>query len=173
MATMEQRLRDLATTAATALKQSRVLINGNVADLSALTTSDKANLVAAINSLKALVDSQAGAARINDSATTSLVETYSATKIHQVVTDAINALEGGASSALDTLGELAAAIGNDANFAATITAALSNRVRFDTDVQGLTTGQKAAARKNIDAYGSTEIGNPDTDFAAVFSTGLQ
>ena len=72
---------------------------------------------------------------------------------------------------MDTLDELAAALGDDANFAATVTAALGNRVRVDV-AQSLTTPQKAQARTNIDAYGSVEIGNPDTDFVAVFQAGL-
>jgi len=170
--TQEERLRQLATTAASALKATRTLLNGNATNLNALQTTARDNLVAAINELKLGLDTLATTSVIDDGATTSANKTYSVSKIRQLITDSINALEGGASTALDTLGELAAAIGNDANFAATITQALGNRVRTDTDQQGLSTGQKAAARKNIDAYGSVELGNPDTDFALVFTTGL-
>lgn len=49
---------------------------------------------------------------------------------------------------LDTLKELADAIGDDPNFAATMTAALGNRLRFDA-AQSLTTGQKAQAIANL------------------------
>jgi hypothetical protein len=49
---------------------------------------------------------------------------------------------------LDTLKELADAIGDDPNFAATMTAALGNRLRFDA-AQSLTTGQKAQAVANL------------------------
>lgn len=54
MATLETRLRDLATAVGTQVKALRTLINGNVADLSALTTTAKNNLVAAINEVRAL-----------------------------------------------------------------------------------------------------------------------
>jgi uncharacterized protein affecting Mg2+/Co2+ transport len=49
---------------------------------------------------------------------------------------------------LDTLNEIAAALGNDANFSTTITTALGSRVRFDA-AQTLTTGQKAQALSNL------------------------
>ena len=49
MATLQTRLQDLATRIATEVKALRTLINGNAADLTALTTTAKSNLVAAIN----------------------------------------------------------------------------------------------------------------------------
>jgi hypothetical protein len=49
---------------------------------------------------------------------------------------------------LDTLNELAAALGNDPSFATTITNALAARLRFDA-AQTLTTGQKAQALANL------------------------
>lgn len=61
---------------------------------------------------------------------------------------AIAALQGGASSALDTLNELAAALGDDPDFAATIAAALGERVRHDA-AQVLTATQQGRARANI------------------------
>ncbi len=47
-----------------------------------------------------------------------------------------NSLVDGAGAALDTLNELAAALGDDPNFATTIAGELNNRVRFrsDTDI---------------------------------------
>lgn len=170
MATLQVRIQNLATRIATECKALRTLINGNAADLSALTTANKTNLVAALNEVKASI--AAAGAQINDGSNASLTETYSITKIRDLVTTSINALATGAPAALDTLDELAAALGDDANFAATMTNALGNRVRVDTAAQGLTQAQRANARTNIDAYGSEEIGNPDTDFANVFATGL-
>jgi hypothetical protein len=165
MATLETRLRDLATRVGTECKAIRTLTNGNAADLSALTTTAKNNLVAALNEVRSLA---ASSAAINDAATASGT-TWSSSKIDSQITSAINALATGAPAALDTLDELAAALGDDANFAATTTVALGNRVRHDTAAQGLTLTQKQNARTNIDAYGSVEIGNPDTDFVAVFN----
>jgi hypothetical protein len=60
----------------------------------------------------------------------------------------INALVAGAPAALDTLDELAAAIGDNTNYAASVTASLGNRLRVDA-AQGLTAPQQAQARDNL------------------------
>lgn len=70
------------------------------------------------------------------------------------VNDAINALVDGAPAALDTLNELAAAINDDANYAATVTTALGNRLRVDVNNQGLTNTEK---QNGLDNLGITEV----------------
>jgi hypothetical protein len=55
-----------------------------------------------------------------------------------------------APAALDTLNELAAALGNDANFSTTTATALGNRLRVDTAAQSLTSTQKTNAKTNLD-----------------------
>lgn len=65
---------------------------------------------------------------------------------------AINALIGGAPGALNVLAEIAAALGNDANFASTVTVALSNRLRIDT-AQGLNGTQQAQGLANLGISG--------------------
>lgn len=139
MATLSQRVTDLATRIATEFKSVR-------------------STMASINDAVTATTSAWSSSKTNS-------------EIGTQITSRLNTLTGGAPAALDTLNELAAAIGNDANFAATVTTALGNRVRFDA-AQTLTAPQKAQAKTNIDAYGSVEIGNPDTDFVAVFNTGL-
>jgi hypothetical protein len=64
------------------------------------------------------------------------------------VKTAIAALVASAPGALDTLDELAAALGDDANFASTVTAALAARLRFDA-AQSLSAGQKTQAQTNL------------------------
>ncbi len=167
MATFAQRVTDLATRIATESKALRTLINGNAADLSALTTIAKGNLVAAMNELSAKLGGI-----IDDSATASTTKTHSITKIRALIDAAVAALVASSPAALDTLNELAAALGNDANFAATVNTALGNRVRHDTAGQGLTLQQKANARANIDAYGSVELGDPDTNYVTTFNAAL-
>jgi len=54
-----------------------------------------------------------------------------------------------APAALDTLNELAAALGDDANFATTTSTALGNRLRVDTSSQGLTATQQGNAITNL------------------------
>jgi hypothetical protein len=170
---LQNRLTDLATRAATEAKALRTLINGNAADLASLTTTNKASLVAALNELKTAVDAAAGSggAIINDAAQNT-TEAWSGSKVADSITAAVNALIGGAPGALDTLNELAAALNDDANFTATVTTELGKRVRVDTAAQGLDATQKSNARTNIGAVGTAEIGDPETDFVATFNTGL-
>ena len=52
-------------------------------------------------------------------------------------------------AALNTLNELAAALGDDANFSTTMTTALGNRLRVDTASQGLSATQQANAIDNL------------------------
>jgi hypothetical protein len=167
MATLESRLNALAAAIGADVKT----LTARQGDLTALTTTAKSNLVAALNELKALVGSSG--ASINDSATASTTEAWSAKKIGDTLAASISALRdelsGGAGAALDTFAELAAALGNDPSFAATIATALGSRVRFDAE-QTLTLAQKAQARANIDAYGSEEIGDPDADLVAAYAT---
>jgi len=64
---------------------------------------------------------------------------------------AIANLVDSAPNTLNTLNELAAALGDDPNFATTTSTALGNRVRVDINTQNLTTTQKSNARTNIGA----------------------
>lgn len=165
MSNLQVRISDLATRVATECKSIRTLLNGNAADLSSLSTTAKGNLILAINELKSAIDTvSANAGAIND-ATSTASNTWSASKVASEIQAAKNALTNGAASALDTLAELATAIGNDANFASTITTALGKRVRFDS-AQTLTVGEKTQACANLG------IGEPDTDFVAGFNSGL-
>lgn len=72
------------------------------------------------------------------------------TVVDSKISTAINNLINGAGSALDTLNELAAALGNDANFSTTVNTSLGNRLRVDTAAQGLNSTQKTNAKTNID-----------------------
>lgn len=253
-------LSDAFTRVATETKALRTLINGNAIDLSGLTTTAKANLVAAINELDAAVDnlasggsteslndltdvvlttpgaghilrhdgvsfvnvlgadhyqpldqdltdiaaltttpygrdlltlsSQAALMTLISSATVTTkgkvelattTETTAGTDASMAVTPAgakaaidaaIAALVDTAPTTMDTLNEIAAALGDDPNFATTITTALANRVRVDTATQGLTAIQQDNARTNINAASATDVGDTSTNFVAVFEAGL-
>lgn len=174
MATLTTRITDLATRVSTECKAIRTLVNGNASDLAALTTTNKTSLVSALNELQGAISTLQGAGyvTIDDASTSSSTKTWSITKISSEIAAALNALTTGAPTALNTLDELAAALGDDANFASTITTALGNRVRVDTAAQGLSQVQQQNARTNINAMGAEEIGTPDTNFVTVFNTGL-
>jgi hypothetical protein len=166
---------DLATRVATEVKAVRTLLNGNAANNSALTTTAKSNLVAAINEVAASV---ASSSSINDAAT-GTTSTWSSSKIGTEISSATSALVASAPAALNTLDELAAALGDDANFATTTATALGNRVRTDTAAQGLNSTQQGNARTNIAAAAaadlttlSTNVGDTTTNFVTVFEAGL-
>lgn len=82
--------------------------------------------------------------------------------VHAAIAQAISDLVDGSGSALDTLKELADALGNDPNFATTIATALTMRVRVD-DVQTFTTAQKLQGCQNLG------IGDPEQDLVAVYN----
>lgn len=62
---------------------------------------------------------------------------------------------------LDTLNELAAALGDDPNYATTTATALGNRVRVDA-AQTFTEGEKTQGRSNIDAVSTSDSRLSDT-----------
>ena len=61
----------------------------------------------------------------------------------------------GAPSALDTLNELAAALGDDENFASTITTSISNHTSATTSVHGIADTSVLAT----ETYVNTAVGN--------------
>lgn len=113
----------------------------------------------------------ASAGAVIDDTTASTTKVYSSSKVTQYVTDQISAfsqqLIDSAPGTLDTLNELAAALGDDPNFSATVTTALANRIRFDT-AQALTTTQKAQALANIGAISAADVGDTNTSLVAVY-----
>lgn len=132
----------------------------NQGNLASLTTTQKGNLVAALNELKASIG-QAGA-QIDD-VTPSASTTYSSTKINSAINAAIAAVVDGAPTTFDTLKEIADYIASDETAMGTITTALSNRVKFN-EPQTLTELQQIQACENIG------IGDPTTDFEATYTT---
>ena len=153
-----------------------------IGDTTSLTTTAKANLVAAINEVQAAVATlQAGSTTINDPAGNGdTTVTWSADKIHDEIVARVQAakndLLGGAGAALDTLKELADALNNDATYATNIAAMLTKRLAVDA-VQTFTNTEKIQGRQNIGAAADTELqqlktdlGNVDADLVALYNT---
>lgn len=122
--TLDTNLQDFATDVATNAKAMKTLINGNAADLSALTTVQKSNLVAAINEVAAAVG---GSGAVIDDGAPSTLTVWSSNKTNEEIQEAVASIIDGAPELLDTLNELAAAIGDDPNFAATIAAQIGGK----------------------------------------------
>lgn len=168
--TLEQRLIALAQAIGADVK-ALLAAQGS---LSALATTAKASLVAAVNELKTAVDAASGSGvSIDDGAGDGATGvTWSADKIFDAIeaakTAVKNDLTAGAAAALDTLSELAAALNNDPAFAATIAAEIANRVRYDA-AQTLTAPQQTQARANIGAQSAAAIGDPDRDLVADYT----
>ena len=68
---------------------------------------------------------------------------------YDTATNIIASITDSAPGTLDTLNELAAALGDDANFASTTATSLGNRLRVDTAAQGLTGTQQTNALTNL------------------------
>jgi hypothetical protein len=69
---------------------------------------------------------------------------------------------------LDTLNELALALGEDANFSTTVTTALSNRLRVDINNQGLNSTQQGNGRTNLGLGTAATLSS--SEFAAASHT---
>lgn len=134
-------------------------------DLTALSTTAKGNLVAAINELFTMASS-AGATIDDNAGVGATAVAWSADKIVSEIAIARQGVKDdlvdGAGAAFDTLKELADALDNDPNFAATIALDLANRVRYDA-VQTLNTTQKLQACTNIG------VGDPEHDFVTDYT----
>lgn len=140
-------LQNLITRMGTEFKAVRTIISGTATgDASGLQTSDK-TLVGAINEVLGIVPTNAD------------------------LDARIEAIVGSAPDALDTLQEIAQAIGDDANFAGTVTDALGKRLRVDA-AQSLTAAQKTRGQENLNVYSKAAIGDPETDLVAIFEAAL-
>jgi capsid protein len=136
-------------------------VKGRTGVLADLSTTEKSNLVAAINELKTAVLTAI------DDATARTTTTYSSSKIVSLLDVLKTEILGGADPAYDTLVELHRALQSDQTGIAALTAAIDKRVRFDAS-QTLADAEKAQARNNIGAIAAIDVGDTTTDFVALF-----
>lgn len=156
----EAQVDSLTTTIATAVKSNATAI-GTVGDLDTTAT----DLTEAVNEVKVTADAAAGGGvAINDGVTNG-TNAWSSSKIDTEISTAVSGLIDSAPGVLDTLDELAAALGDDANFATTMSTALGLRLRVDAS-QGLTGPQQAQGVANLGLAAS------GVDFAAAFTTAI-
>lgn len=124
----------------------------------------------ALEELQADVDTRATASAMTsgDASTLASANTYSdagdATTLgaaNDYTDTALAAMVNAAPATLDTLDELASALGDDPNFATTVSTSLGNRLRVDTDAQGLNGTQKTNAKTNIDLQNVSNTSDMD------------
>lgn len=160
--TQETRLIALANAIGADIK----LLKAADGDLTALSTTNKTSLVAAINEIYGLMGTD-GAVIDDLSGDGATAVTWSANKIFDSIEAAKAAVKseliGGASAAYDTFVELQGLLEADETLTASLSDAITKRVRFDA-AQTLTVAQQLQACTNIG------IGNPDTDFVAAYNT---
>ncbi|MFT0547506.1 hypothetical protein ACMHYO_14385 [Allopusillimonas ginsengisoli] len=155
--------------------------------LASLTTTDKTNLVNALNEVKASLSSagatindttasastvyssnktqavaNAAAAAIISDGTTGTGTTWSSTKLTAQISAAIAAIVDGAPEAFDTLKELADYAVSDGSAMTALTTAVNNRVRYDA-------AQSLSAPQQLQACNNIGIGDPATDFVAAYT----
>lgn len=151
-------------------------------DLTALNTTAKGNLVAAINEVLVIAQAASGGGvTILDSAGDGdTTHTWSADKIGDSILASINSLRtelvAGAGPALDTFAEIAAQLATDETAASALSTAVSNRVRYDA-AQALNGTQQTQARDNIAAASAaalttltTNVGDTDQDLVTAYNT---
>ena len=97
----------------------------------------------------------------------SVFTSYTKTEADAVVNNAITNLKGGVGTALDTLNELAAALGNDANYAATITTALGTKANQSTTYTKTEVDNALSAKANT----STTVTKDSSTGAATLPVG--
>lgn len=162
---LQTQITNLATRVGTECKSIRAAMG----DKTALTTTDKSTLVAAINEL---VTTIASASSILDSATTGdTTHTWSANKIVAEINAAKTAIINGAPAAYDTLIEIATQLSTDQTALGNLLTAVGNRVAFDA-AQTLTAPQKAQAIANIGAISAADVGDVNSGFVATFNAAL-
>ena len=182
----EAQIDSLTTNIATAVKANTTLANTKTDDtvvdahisdtvdahdassisfLDAASDYTATDVEAALAEVRIVADAAAGGGVAINDGVTNTTDAWSGSKISDDIAAAVSALIDSAPGALDSLNELAAAIGDDANFATTMTTALSNRLRFDS-AQSLTAPQKAQALTNLGIVASIQ------NFASDFNAGI-
>lgn len=176
---------DLATRVGTEFKTVRAEVSAATGSLAALATTDKSNLVAAINEVFAAGPGTITADDITDATTLGkaliravdaaaargALSVYSTAEADAAMAATAAAVVDAAPGALDTLRELATALGDNPNFAAQVATDLGNRLRVDA-AQTLTGTQQTQGQDNLNVYSRAQIGDPATDFVSIFENAL-
>jgi len=129
------------------------------------TTAMNTAIASSNTAMKTYVDNEVASVDLSSYSTTIQMNTAIASSNTAMKTYVDNEVAGIVDSApgtLNTLNELAAALGDDANFSTTTATSLGNRLRIDTAAQGLTGTQQTNALTNLGITASlTELNKLD------------
>lgn len=167
MKTQQQHLEDLVAALIARLKP----LAAKQGDLTQLLTTNKSNIVGAINELFALIGTNSGSF-INDSASSGTNETYSIDKVLSLISGLRDEIMGDdVSAAMNSFKEIQEALAADESVTSALVTAMAKRVSVSAP-QTFTIEEKIQGRANIGAYGIDEIGDPHTDLAALFNAAM-
>lgn len=160
----------------TGVNNVKALIGPGATPLTALTTTDKSNVIAALNELKSSIDSvSASVGATIDDATTNTTNAWSGSKISTELAaatqNAIDAIVDGAPAAKDTLVELITFIDANEGSIVTMLAEQAKRVAVN-QAQSFTAAEKIQGNANLGSVSLVEFGPVDTDYAAIVNAGL-
>lgn len=126
----------------------------------------------------AIAGVQSQIVNVIDDAVTGTSTTWSSQKIDTEIDQAVSSLVGSSPATLDTIQEIAAALGNDPNVVTALNDGLAVRVSV-AGAQSFTPAEQAQGRANIGAAAATDlaalttaVGDPNADFVAVFQAAL-
>lgn len=153
--TLETRLQELAQVAGSGDKALRVLINGNAADLAALATTDKTNLVNALNEIHAAVATASG---IDDGATS----TSSVWSSSKTSTEIATARAGAVADAIDDGAPATGTAWSSSKTASEIDTAVAGVIDDEATAATVTTLSASAIASAIATAKSELIGGADT-----------
>lgn len=174
-----------------AVTDAKLATDVKVGSLAELTTANKANIVAALNELKYSISTVGGgggsgdmlasvydsnADGIVDVATTALqlggvIASLYALKTY--VDSAIANLVASSPAALDTLNELATALGNDANFATTTATLLGEKLVKSNNLSDLVSVSSAKINLSLDLVNNTSDANKPVSTAQATADALR
>lgn len=142
-----------------------------IGNLANLQTTNKTNLVLALNEVFGLINTNGGTAVIDDAATAGSAKVYSIDKLKSEIAAAKlavkNEILNGAGSAYDTLLEIETYLNNNSSLISGITGAIAKRVSIEPT--SYTIEQQAQTRTNIGALSVVEMGDPNTDLLALYN----
>lgn len=160
----------------TGVNNVKALIGSGATPLTALTTTDKSDVVSALNELKAGLDAAVAAsgATINDS-TSNTTNAWSGSKITTELAtatqNAVDAIVDGAPGAKDTLVELITFIDANEGSIVTMLAEQAKRVAVN-GAQSFTAAEKIQGNANLGSVSIADFGPTNTDYAAIVNAGL-